>query len=116
LDDDGGLGGGRTRRTALIISAVIAVLAVGFVWLLGSSGSGTARGAQSPLLGKVAPALSGTTLDGESFDIDDHRGEWVVVNVFATWCRPCVQEHPQLVAFDEAHPEPGERRLDTALS
>jgi cytochrome c biogenesis protein CcmG/thiol:disulfide interchange protein DsbE len=115
LDDDGGLGGGRTRRTALIVSAVVAVLAIGFVWMLGTSEAGTDREATSPLLGKVAPALSGTTLDGEVFDIDDHRGEWVVVNVFATWCRPCVEEHPELVAFDQAHRDAGDATLVSVL-
>jgi cytochrome c biogenesis protein CcmG/thiol:disulfide interchange protein DsbE len=35
--------------------------------------------------------------------------------VFATWCRPCVQEHPQLVAFDEAHRETGDVELVSVL-
>ena len=32
-----------------------------------------------------------------------HRGEWVVVNFFATWCTPCRVEHPELVKFAEEH-------------
>jgi len=68
----------------------------------------TERRAKSPLIGKVAPALVGETLDGGSFDIDDHRDEFVVVNFFATWCPPCIEEHPELVAFDEAHRAAGD--------
>src|SRR5690606_12069380 len=39
---------------------------------------------------------------------DDHRGEWVVVNFFASWCGPCRQEHPELVAFSERHAARGD--------
>src|SRR3546814_17743981 len=40
--------------------------------------------------------------------MDDWRGRWVAVNFFASWCTPCIQEHPELVAFDEAHREAGD--------
>ena len=30
-----------------------------------------------------------------------NRGQWVLLNVWATWCRPCVAEMPDLVAFAE---------------
>src|SRR3546814_3189432 len=45
---------------------------------------------------------------GETFDMDDWRGRWVAVNFFASWCIPCMEEHPELVAFDEAHREAGD--------
>src|SRR3546814_7865580 len=38
----------------------------------------------------------------------DWRGRWVAVNFFSSWCTPCIQEHPELVAFDEAHREAGD--------
>jgi thiol-disulfide isomerase/thioredoxin len=40
--------------------------------------------------------LSGRTLDGERFDVADHRGEVVVVNVWGSWCPPCIAEAPAL--------------------
>jgi cytochrome c biogenesis protein CcmG, thiol:disulfide interchange protein DsbE len=98
----GAPGGGR-RRVGLIVSAVVAVLLVAFVAVLATREPATERRASSPLIGKVAPALAGETVDGGSFDIDDHRGRWVLVNFFATWCQPCVQEHPELVRFSQAH-------------
>jgi thiol-disulfide isomerase/thioredoxin len=46
------------------------------------------------------PALKLTTLDGQPYDLADHRGKWVVVNYWATWCKPCVKEMPDLSALD----------------
>jgi cytochrome c biogenesis protein CcmG/thiol:disulfide interchange protein DsbE len=64
-----------------------------------------------PLENKPAPPIIGATLDGKSFDLANYRGEWVVVNFFATWCVPCQQEHPDLLSFARRHAQSGDVQL-----
>ena len=40
-------------------------------------------------------------LGGGEVALSDYRGEWVVVNYWATWCAPCRKEMPELSALHE---------------
>ena len=49
------------------------------------------------------PTLQVTTLDGKPFDLAQHRGKWVIVNYWATWCAPCIKEMPEISDFVKTH-------------
>jgi thiol-disulfide isomerase/thioredoxin len=42
-------------------------------------------------------------INGNKVSLSDYRGKWVVVNYWATWCPPCLEEIPDLVEFHEKH-------------
>ena len=44
-----------------------------------------------------------TDVDGRSIRTADYRGKWLVLNYWATWCPPCLEEIPELVLFHEQH-------------
>ncbi len=50
---------------------------------------------------KGAVRFSGSTLDGQQYDVRDDRGQVVVVNVWGSWCAPCIAEAPALQAVHE---------------
>ena len=53
--------------------------------------------------GMPAPAVRADLLDGGTFDSVKQRGKVVVLNFWATWCKPCREEMPALDAFYRAH-------------
>jgi thiol-disulfide isomerase/thioredoxin len=44
-------------------------------------------------------------LDGKQAKLSDYHGKWIVVNYWATWCPPCIEEMPELQAFHDEHAE-----------
>ena len=104
-------GGSKLARNAAI---VVGVVLVAFIALLATRGTSTPI--SSRIVGQAAPDFSGRTLDGTTWTMASHRGEWVVVNFFATWCTPCRIEDPQLQQFVIAHAGDPVRVISVAFS
>ncbi len=91
-----------SSRLALVTAVFVGAILLAFIGVLATSEGEQGLG-PSPLVGGLTPEVVGETVDGSTYDIQAERGRWVVVNFFSTTCVPCIVEHPELVAFDEAH-------------
>ena len=84
------------NRTVLVVGIAIAAALVAVLFMgLGKDPAAI----RSPLINKPAPTFAlrevGTN---RTIDIAEFRGKPLVINFWATWCMPCWEEHPVLVA------------------
>lgn len=82
-----------------------------FVVLLGFLAVGLNRDPRevpSPLVGKPAPVFRVPQLaeSGKTFSPEDMKGQVWLLNVWASWCVSCREEHPLLVEFSRSQAAP----------
>lgn len=56
-------------------------------------------------VGEKLPDFSLACIDGYEFRLSEHRGQVVVINLWATWCTPCVRELPYFDRLQKEQPE-----------
>jgi cytochrome c biogenesis protein CcmG, thiol:disulfide interchange protein DsbE len=94
----------RRRHTARWVAGAVAAALVAVAIVAATRPSNQATEVASPLVGRPAPALAATDFAGHRVSLAQDRGDFVVVNFFASWCPPCAAEEPNLVhfAFEQA--------------
>lgn len=85
-----------------ILATVLVLALIGFLaWgLADSQGGGLEPGAELPT------ASLETLPPGGRGSVADYRGEWVLINVWASWCVPCRVESPALERFSRRADNP----------
>lgn len=66
-------------------------------------------GAESPgvEVGQLAPDYRAPNLQGEEVSVRRHRGQVVMINIWATWCGPCRVEMPSIQAIYDRYRDRG---------
>jgi cytochrome c biogenesis protein CcmG, thiol:disulfide interchange protein DsbE len=82
------------RRLPVWVIIVAFSLLVGFMALIGWGLNRSMRG--SIAIGDPVPGFKMTTFDGQTVDMSQYAGKVVLVNFWASWCKPCEQEAREL--------------------
>jgi cytochrome c biogenesis protein CcmG/thiol:disulfide interchange protein DsbE len=90
------------QRSDLAFLASIVLLAGALIWVV--SGTLEQRIIQ---VGDTAPDFSVTTDHGKTITRDHFGGKLLVLNFWATWCPPCIEETPSLNAFARTYAADG---------
>ena len=83
------------NRKVLLVGTLIVVPLLVFLAL---SFGKDPRAIDSPLVAAPAPGFALQDLDGLPVSLEELKGRPVMINFWATWCQPCIVEHPTLQA------------------
>jgi thiol-disulfide isomerase/thioredoxin len=95
----------RSLRVGVLIGAALTLLLVGVLVLAGGGDGRSARPGDGGV-GDRLPVVKLTTLDGDVASWDQFDGKPMVLNLWASWCPPCIKEMPD---FEVVHQDVQDR-------
>ena len=102
----------KTPQLALLLAAAVTAGALG---LIAGSRWSPEQTKRELGLGATAPAVSLPDRDGRLHRFEVHRGRPLLVNYWASWCGPCIEEMPLLDVFAAAQGANGVQVVGIAL-
>jgi peroxiredoxin len=105
---------GKSPLSLILIGVGLIVIAIAFIIFtpkVGETASSSTPGEiPASIPGEInypAPSLTLVDMQDQTVSLTDYKGQWVLVNNWATWCPPCRAEMPELNAYYEAHKDEG---------
>lgn len=87
----------KPSRMLIVLATILSC-----VTFLGSDKLALGMASRPPVIGSPAPEFQLSDLEGKTKSLSQYRGHVVLLNFWATWCKPCTKEMPAMqAAYDE---------------
>jgi thiol-disulfide isomerase/thioredoxin len=87
----------KSPKRFILVSTIILILGIGWIGMSATFPGGVSvQGIPAPQEGFLAPDFTSETLTGEMIELSELNGHPVLINFWASWCRPCQSEMPAI--------------------